>query len=324
MIAMLASTASDAGATLVTQADVSTIFVNENGIPCGLKYCSPDGELTVAAKAIIIASSGFAANSNIVKDMIPEMQNATYYGAEWHQGDALAWANHLDIELADLGSYQSLGNLAIPHNIVIPHTVLIDGGFAVNIAGSRFHNELENISGQALRVLDQPEGFCWLIYDQKGHDKAKALFEEYRRGLEVKAYKSADKVEKLAARLKLPVSEFTASFKVINNLVNNEETDSFGRKFKNSHKLEPPFYAVKVTGALFHTQGGICVDESARVRKTDGTIIPNLFAGGGAIRGVSGPGEWGYLPGMGLCTAIAFGWRAGIEAASLVQSSEAT
>ena len=82
MIAMLASTASDMGATLVTQADVSTIFVNENGLPCGLKYSSPDGELTVAAKAIIIASSGFAANSNIVKDMIPEMQNATYYGAE--------------------------------------------------------------------------------------------------------------------------------------------------------------------------------------------------------------------------------------------------
>jgi len=42
MIAMLASSASDAGATLVTQADVSTIFINENGLPCGLKYSSPE------------------------------------------------------------------------------------------------------------------------------------------------------------------------------------------------------------------------------------------------------------------------------------------
>jgi len=76
---------------------------------------------------------------------------------------------------------------------------------------------------------------------------------------------------------------------------------------------------VKVTGALFHTQGGLCIDAAARVRKTDGSIIPNLFAGGGAIRSVSGPAEWGYLPGIGLSTAIGFGWRAGMEAAAVAK-----
>ena len=191
--------------------------------------------------------------------------------------------------------------------------------FDLESRGSRFPNELENISGQALTILDQPDGYCWLIYDQKGHNKAKKLFEEYRRGIEVKAYKSADTIERLAEQLKLPSSAVTATFNTINILIDKEEIDGFGRHFEKSHKLNAPFYAVKVTGALFHTQGGICVDETARVRENDGTIIPNLFAGGGAMRAVPGPAEWGYLPGMELCSAIAFGWRAGIEAAAMIR-----
>ena len=45
-----------------------------------------------------------------------------------------------------------------------------------------------------------------------------------------------------------------------------------------------PYCAVRVTGALFHTQGGLRVDDTARVVRTDGTLLPNLFAGGGAAQ----------------------------------------
>ena len=61
--------------------------------------------------------------------------------------------------------------------------------------------------------------------------------------------------------------------------------DKFGRTFAKD-RLAPPYYAVKVTGALFHTQGGLNVDERARVLKSDGTPFANLFAGGGAARGL--------------------------------------
>jgi fumarate reductase flavoprotein subunit len=53
------------------------------------------------------------------------------------------------------------------------------------------------------------------------------------------------------------------------------------------------------------------IDASARVLRADGTPLPNLFAGGGAARGVSGPSYWGYLPAMGLCSAVTLGWIAG-------------
>jgi fumarate reductase flavoprotein subunit len=77
---------------------------------------------------------------------------------------------------------------------------------------------------------------------------------------------------------------------------------------------------LRVKGALFHTQGGLQIDARARVLRPDGLPLPNLFAGGGAARGVSGPSFWGYLPAMGLCAAVTFGRLAGQEAATLALS----
>jgi fumarate reductase flavoprotein subunit len=100
-------------------------------------------------------------------------------------------------------------------------------------------------------------------------------------------------------------------------------TDAFGRAFANVPQLQPPFHAVRVTGALFHTQGGLMVDSSARVLRADGGPFPNLFAAGGAACGVSGPTAAGYLSGNGLLTAVALGRLAGEAAARLVTSSPA-
>jgi 2-polyprenyl-6-methoxyphenol hydroxylase-like FAD-dependent oxidoreductase len=42
--------------------------------------------------------------------------------------------------------------------------------------------------------------------------------------------------------------------------------------------LEPPFYTIRVRGALFHTQGGLKVDQRVRVLRPDGTSILGLYA----------------------------------------------
>jgi fumarate reductase flavoprotein subunit len=68
---------------------------------------------------------------------------------------------------------------------------------------------------------------------------------------------------------------------------------------------------VRVTGALFHTQGGLVVDGDARVMLTGGEPMPNLFAAGGAACGVSGAHAPGYLSGNGLLAAVALGRVAG-------------
>ena len=87
-----------------------------------------------------------------------------------------------------------------------------------------------------------------------------------------------------------------------------------GRDFTAKPRLEPPLYGVKVTGALFHTQGGLVVDENARV-----VPLRNVFAGGGAACGVSGAHVWGYLSGNGLLSAVVLGRIAGESAATMGQ-----
>ena len=94
-----------------------------------------------------------------------------------------------------------------------------------------------------------------------------------------------------------------------------EGRDGFGRDFTGKPELQPPFYAVKVTGALFHTQGGLLIDTQARVLRENGTPIPNLFAGGGAACGLSGSTVDGYLSGNGLLSAIVLGRIAGRSSA---------
>ena len=90
-----------------------------------------------------------------------------------------------------------------------------------------------------------------------------------------------------------------------------------GRHFKRS--LIAPFHAIRVTGALFHTQGGLDINARCQVLRTDGRHLPNLLAAGGAARGVSGDAVWGYLSGNGLLSAIAGGYIAAHTVAQITE-----
>ncbi|RLM76613.1 hypothetical protein DVK05_16425, partial [Halorubrum sp. Atlit-8R] len=53
---------------------------------------------------------------------------------------------------------------------------------------------------------------------------------------------------------------------------------------------------------------------SSDLLRTDGSIVENLYAGGGTACGISGHGAGGYLSGNGLTTALGYGRLAGIHA----------
>lgn len=142
-------------------------------------------------------------------------------------------------------------------------------------------------------------------------------FDDYQQAKLAGCLIKADTLEELAEKAGIAIEGLKASVAGTWTLVESGEPDQFGRSFAGKEKLAPPFYAVRVTGALFHTQGGLEVDRDARVLKPDGTIFPNLYAGGGAARGISGPGADGYMAGNGLMTATTLGRLAGQHAARL-------
>lgn len=121
----------------------------------------------------------------------------------------------------------------------------------------------------------------------------------------------------MAARL--PGDALVATCRAVDALKAARAVDAFGRDWSAQPALTAPLHAVRVTGALFHTQGGLVVDGMARVLDGGGETLPNLFAAGGAACGVSGSTAQGYLSGNGLLTAVAYGFIAGDAAARLAR-----
>jgi fumarate reductase flavoprotein subunit len=192
----------------------------------------------------------------------------------------------------------------------------MEGGFQVNRRGERFSDETRGYSEQAVDVLAQEGHVAWDIFDERLH-RLMLEFDDYRDALEAGAVISAANVADLARLTGVEEAGLAATLAEVETCVRGESADRFGRDFTGKAPLAAPYRAVKVTGALFHTQGGLVVDAQARVLREDGQPLPNLLAGGGAARGVSGPSSW-YLAGNGLLTATTFGRLAGTTAARLV------
>lgn len=264
--------------------------------------------------ALILASGGYAANRDLIAKFIPEIVDATFFGHAGSTGDAVSWGEQLGAKVADLTGYQSFGGLAYQRRIPVPWAHILRGGFQVNANGVRFSGESRNYPERALDILAQPGRFAWSIFDQRIRDSMQE-FETFRALERDGGVISAANPDELCQKTGLPPQLKQTLAEV--EAYAAGKPDPLGRDFTETPPLSPPYAAVKVEGALYHTQGGLVVDHDARVIGVDGQPLPNLFAGGGAARGLSGPGSWGYLAGNGLLSAVTLGRLAGRTAANL-------
>jgi fumarate reductase flavoprotein subunit len=311
LVDRLRGAAETAGIDIVCEAHARTLLVDHARRIAGVRFERPDGTSDeIGCRRLILACSGYGGNPALVAKHIPQMAEAEYFGHVGNQGDALLWGAALGADARDLGGHQGHGSVATPAGILISWATITEGGFQVNDWGRRFSNEASGYSEQAAHVLAQPDGISWTIFNARIAGIA-AQFEDFRNAVAHGAVLEAQDIASLAAAIRVPEADLAATFGAV-AAARDGAPDAFGRDFTRSPALAPPFRAVKVTGALFHTQGGLAVDAHARVLRTDGTAVPNLFAAGGAACGVSGRGAKGYLSGNGLLTAVALGRVAGL------------
>jgi fumarate reductase flavoprotein subunit len=289
-----------------------------DGRIAGIEIMRGDGtQERIGCDALILACNGYGGNPEFVRRFIPEMVDALYFGHPGNRGDAVLWGEALGAHLAHLGGYQGHGSVATPHNILISWAVIMQGGIQVNGEGRRFCDESHGYSEAAADVLRQPGGIAWDVFDGRIADVARQ-FEDFRAAERAGAILSAETVADLAHVMHVPAVALAAEWDEVEKLKAADGRDRFGRQFSPEQRCAPPYLAVKVTGALFHTQGGLAIDASARVKRKGGTPFPNLFAAGGAATGVSGGSAAGYLSGNGLLTATVLGRLAGETAAEQV------
>ena len=302
LMTRLRAAADAAGVVVLTQAHVTALHADSAGTIQSLSYSQPDGSICqLLCDAVILACNGFGGNVDMVKQHLPAMKDAQYAGHVGNDGSAVAWGLQLGAALADMGAYQGHGSWAIPQGSLISWALMMEGGVQINAMGERFHDETQGYSEAAVQVLNQPEGHAWNVFDNPLLHFAQD-FPDFVAAQAAGAVKSAADVASLADIIGCPVESLEKTLTAVNS---NTAADAWGRTFKRP--LLGPFHAIKVTGALFHTQGGLNINAHCQVLKPNGETLPNLYAAGGAARGVSGAEVWGYLSGNGLLSAIAGG-----------------
>jgi len=315
LMARLQAAVDAAGIPVLTRAVVETLWLNEDDRALGVGYRRPDGQDDVlSCDALVLACNGFGGNTSMVRTLLPEMVDAAFGGHVGNDGSAILWGQSLGARLRDLGGYQGHGSWVTPQGALMSWAVMMEGGVQLNSEGRRFHDETQGYSEAAVHVLAQPGGIAWNVFDAPLLELARG-FPDFCEAETAGALRRCDSVAALAPCIGCDAMTLQATLDTLRSV----QTQPDARRFART--LDAPYFAVKVTGALFHTQGGLDVATDMRVLRQDGTPLPNLLAAGGAAGGVSGDAVWGYLSGNGLLSAVAGGYLAAATAATLVRGS---
>lgn len=277
----------------------------EKGRIAGLDVETPDGPDFLPARAVILATGGFAANSELLR---------------CHCGDAVAAGPKIvsTPDAVDTGDgllmAQALGADAVglEHVLSVPYMggkVHWTTGSDIYLTpeGRRFIAEGE--SWRALRdaVRKLPARRFWIVTDARSFkgDSAEMKMLEGR-------VRTAASVEALALGMKMPLSVLSDTLSRYNGFVLSGEDADFGKRTLAQTIEAPPFYYGEETLGLLVTLGGLRINRHAEVLRSDGTFLPGLYAAGETTGGIHGISPLG---GATLTDIFVFGRRAGRSAA---------
>ncbi len=295
-----------------------TGLATENGEVVGVYADSAtDGRLLIRAENTILATSGFGANKEMIDRYIPEVRNAFPYVAPGATGEGILWGQALGAAVANMGAYQGHAFYSEEYRGSVDQGIANKGGIMININGVRFQNEYNGYSELTPHVLAQPEGHVYLVFDKKIADDTKMFSQYQEKGIIL----TGDTPEALAKATGINQAALVKTIADYKTSIERGE-DEFNRT-KLPASFEPPYYAIRITGDLRHTQGGLVTDLACHVLREDYSIIPGLYAAGGVMEGFSSEGGAAYMSGNGLLQAVIYGKIAGEYAATHTRADAA-
>ncbi len=300
---------------LMVPARLTDVLQDEaTGEICAAVVALPDGNTEeIPTPAVVLATNGFGADRELVARYLPDIATATYHGSETSRGDALRIGQRHGAATGFLDAYQGHGALSARGSTLVGWATIMHGAIMLDSTGRRFAKETTGYSEFGPALAARPGATGWIVFDQRVHELC-LPFTDFRQTVESGAETWADDAASLAQALQLPVDAVVAELAASDRAARGLENDRFSRSYEAA--LTPPYAAVQVVPALFHTQGGLLVDEHARVVDGHGVPLTGLYASGGAAAGISGHGAAGYLAGNGLLPAFGLAYLAATHAAS--------
>ena len=268
------------------------------------------GSGAIQAAKVILASGGFGASQELVSQYIPSLVGVHFPGHYGSTGEGIKMGLSAGAAIENMASFQPYPAYVGPGMRSVSPEVIMSGGIVVDPQGKRFVDETRYPGGLSNGILQLPDKQAYEILDQRLYELLPHYLEEFfTSGLLHQAPTAGQLAGPLgidAAGLEQTVEEY--------NKVAGVGADRFGRT--PPEPFRAPFYGIKVKAALYHTQGGLKVNTDGQVLRADGSVIPNLYAGGGVATGVSGTGMEGYLPGNGQLASLGLGMLAAEHAAA--------
>ena len=263
LLELLHARLQSAGVDVVTDARMVGLDTGFDGAVRGIEIERPDSSRErIGCTALVLAAGGFAANAEMVQRYMPEAALARCNGHEGNQGDAIRLAAECGAGLADMGAYQGYGMLTDPQAISVPPGVLMEGGVMVNASGHRFVHETRDIAGMVLDVLAQGGGGAWVVYDADIEARC-AHVPELIQLMALNAPRAAASPAELALRIGVDPDALEATLQSAHAAQRGQRPDGVGREWGVDQPPHSSLRALRVCGALYHTQGGLQTDELA-------------------------------------------------------------
>lgn len=286
------------------------------------------------AGGVVLATGGFHANLAWRAQYLgPGWDLAKVRGTRYNTGDGIQMA--LDAGAVAHGNWSSCH--AVFYDVNAPELGDLDRlnqqknyfhlGLVVNVDGKRFVDEgldFRNYtySGMGAKVLQQPSGVAWQLFDQHSHD---LLPDEYRVRQATRI--QADTLEELAGKLEgINANALLETLREYNAAVRREvpfnpavrdgrSTTGLAIPKSNwANPLEkPPFVAYAVTCGITFTFGGLKVNRGAEVLDEADQPLPGLYAAGELVGNLY---YVKYAGGAGLTSGSVLGRIAGAAAAA--------
>ena len=286
------------------------LITNENNEVIGVTAKDKEKEFKIMADNTVLATSGFGSNREMLLKYCPEIADAYPMTAPGATGEGIEWGVELGAAVANMKAYQGHAFFNEQARLTVSQSMADNGGIMVNKNGVRFTNEYNGYSELSPHVLAQPGKYAYLVVDKNIAENTPA-FEGY---LEKEIVVSGNTPEELAANLGIDEAAMKDTFDRYFASIEKGE-DEFN-KTKLPEKWEAPYYAVRITADLRHTQGGLVTDTEAHVLREDGSVIQGLYAAGGVTEGFASAGGAAYMSGDGLLQALVYGRIAGKNAAT--------
>lgn len=301
------------GGTILTDTPVKELIV-ENGVVRGVRGTGRNGQtITVKAKAVVLASGGFGANTKMLQK----------YNTYWTKidddiktsnspaitGDGIILGQSVGADLVGMGFSQMMpvsdpNTGALFSGLQVPPANFI----MVNKEGKRFVDEYGSRDKLSQAAIDNG-GLFYLIADDNIKATAYNTSQE-KIDAQVAAgtlYRD-DTLEGLAKQIGVDPEIFVTTIKNYNSYVDAGYDPEFDKGGFDLKCEKAPFYATPRKPAVHHTMGGLKIDTTTHVINEAGQRILGLYAAGEVAGGLHAGNRLG---GNSLTDIFTFGRIAG-------------